>query len=68
MFWWSLLQPDPTKSIFTTPHDVVKIIDGLSSKLFEVAEDIISTKSRIDGKKSNTGKEYVYILVTFWSL
>ena len=57
MFWWSLLEADPTKPIFTTPHDVVKIIDGLSSKSFEVAEDIITTKSRIDGKKSITGKE-----------
>ena len=65
MFWWSLLQPDPTKPIFTTPHDVVKIIDGLSSKSFEVAEDIITTKSRIDGKKSITGKETFRILVIF---
>ena len=68
MFRWSLLQPDSTKPISTTPHDVVKIIDGLSSKSFEVAEDIITTKSRIDGKKSITGKENFRILVIFWFL
>ena len=68
MFRWSLLQPDSTKPISTTPHDVVKIIDGLSLKSFEVAEDIITTKSRIDGKKSITGKENFRILVRFWFL
>ena len=59
ILWWSLLQPDPTKPIFTTPHDVVKIIDGLSSKSFEVAEDIITTESRIYCKKSITVKKNV---------
>ena len=31
---------------------MVKIIDGLSSKSFEVAEDVITTKSRIDCEKN----------------
>ena len=40
---------------------MVEIIDGLSSKSFEVAEDIITTKSRIDCEKVTAGKQNIII-------